>query len=409
MLFTVDLDTLELITSATDRSRVTLVEGKRGDAAAFQVQFVRSGVAEELAGSSVLTFGAKENGKYDDTTVVVEDGFTLTGSGTTAKYVASPSFATTALDALFLIDGNDANDPASVDLMAEFTWRVGSGSPTSCRTFIFRVHNDVNRDEDVTPTPLPTPVGTTAPVNGVTAAVTLDPTGADNSITFTAVTSGADANDITVAIATPAVQATTDVAVVAEAITVTPGTKARMIVTGTLSPDVTGELIYAGGGASSFDAVWTTDGELSPSLSGQWAKLFFSFGNWTIHVWNDGVFVEDSSFVGPYSGEGEYEWPDEGTPWDVAGIVFTGVATVTAGTTSAQQVIDAVNADVTAAALVTASASGTVTGAVAAVTATNLSGGVAGTLAPPYVRVDSGFLYIQDSAGTWKKTALSAL
>jgi hypothetical protein len=30
------------------------------------------------------------------------------------------------------------------------------------------------------------------------------------------------------------------------------------------------------------------------------------------------------------------------------------------------------------------------------------------TLAPPYIRVAAGFLYIQD-AGTWKKTALSDL
>lgn len=40
--------------------------------------------------------------------------------------------------------------------------------------------------------------------------------------------------------------------------------------------------------------------------------------------------------------------------------------------------------------------------------ATLLSGGVAPTLAPPYLRVHGGFLYIQE-AGLWKKAALSAL
>ncbi len=40
--------------------------------------------------------------------------------------------------------------------------------------------------------------------------------------------------------------------------------------------------------------------------------------------------------------------------------------------------------------------------------ASTLTDGVTATLAPPYLRTAGGFLYIQE-AGTWKKTALSAL
>lgn len=157
MLFTIDLDTLELIASATDRRRVSMVEAKRGDDTPFEVQFVRGGVAEELAESSVLTFGAKEEGEYDSDAVVLEDGFALSGSGSTAKYIASPSFNTEELNALFQIDADLANDPPFVDLMAEFTWAVGSGAPTSTRTFRFRVHNDVVRGDEGTPSAASTP------------------------------------------------------------------------------------------------------------------------------------------------------------------------------------------------------------------------------------------------------------
>jgi hypothetical protein len=151
MRFVIDLDSLELIESATDRRRVSLVEGKRGDDAPFEVIFVRSGVAEELAASSVLTFGAKQENKYDANAVVLDDSFAKSGSGTAAKYLANPSFNTTALNALFAIDANDTNDPPYVDLMAEFAWQVGTGAPTSTKTFRYRVHNDVIRGDEVGP------------------------------------------------------------------------------------------------------------------------------------------------------------------------------------------------------------------------------------------------------------------
>lgn len=157
MRFVIDLDSLYLIESTSDRRPVSMVSVKRGDDAPFEVIFVRSGIAEELAGSSVLTFGAKEEGKFDGTAVVLNDEFALSGSGTAAKYLASPSFNTVALNDLFAIDGDDSNDVAFVDLIAEFTWQVGAGAPTTTKTFRFRVHNDVIRGTEGTPLELPTP------------------------------------------------------------------------------------------------------------------------------------------------------------------------------------------------------------------------------------------------------------
>lgn len=147
MRFFIDLDTLKLVTSAADNREVTQVEAKRGDAAPFDITFLRSGVAESLAVDSVLTFGAKPSGAYDTDAVVLHSDFTEA----TSIYSGSPSFSTAALDALFSIDLLTSNDPAYVDLMAEFTWRVGAGAPTTSRTFIFRVHNDVIRGDETPP------------------------------------------------------------------------------------------------------------------------------------------------------------------------------------------------------------------------------------------------------------------
>ena len=91
--------------------------------------------------------------------------------------------------------------------------------------------------------------------------------------------------------------------------------------------------------------------------------------------------------------------------------------TVTAGSAcTAQSVITAVNAHAGASALVTAAASGTVTGTIAAVTTTALSGGTDATTAGAGdTRVDSGFLYVAyadvtaSSTSGWKRIALSAL
>lgn len=136
--------------------------------------------------------------------VVTGLDITSAGSGYTAtpavtieesplKYIASPSFNTTELAALFLIDGNTGNDPLYKDLMGEFTWQATDALPSTTKTFTIRVHNDVVRDDEPSPTPLPGPIGYTAPQNVTYATVTTSETGTNNDITATAISPGQSA------------------------------------------------------------------------------------------------------------------------------------------------------------------------------------------------------------------------
>jgi hypothetical protein len=97
-----------------------------------------------------------------DSIIVTNEGTGYTSAPTIIidapdpRYVGSPNLNTEALNDLFQIDGDDENDPAFVDLMAEFTWGE-TGSPSSTNTFSLRIHNDVLRGDEGTPLPLPTP------------------------------------------------------------------------------------------------------------------------------------------------------------------------------------------------------------------------------------------------------------
>lgn len=195
------------------------------------------------------------------------------------------------------------------------------------------------------------------------ATLLVDPAGADNSVLYTAKTAGPGGEAISVAYATPAAQATTTVAVSTNAITVTPGDKARMVVTGTLTSDgstpVTFDpLLYAG--ISNTKPAFTPDAS-AINLSGDelaWVNLL---NQWQIRK-NGSVLFLSSDAVAT---------PDLVTTWVAQGSA-TGTPTITAGISNAAQVIAAVNASSPASALVTASASGPSTGPVAAVAATNL-------------------------------------
>ncbi|MCW1921321.1 hypothetical protein OKA05_02080 [Luteolibacter arcticus] len=157
MRLTVDLQSLQLIISAGDRKRLSLVEFKRGDSTPLEVQFVRAGVAEALPEGSVLSFGLKESGKYDGDFAVFFDEFAAPTATPNFIYAGTPNFNTEELDDLLFVDGTSANDKASVDLMGEFSWAVGEADPVSIRTFTCRVHNDVIRGDEGTPLPLPSP------------------------------------------------------------------------------------------------------------------------------------------------------------------------------------------------------------------------------------------------------------
>lgn len=202
----------------------------------------------------------------------------------------------------------------------------------------------------------------------------VDPAGADNSVLYTAKAAGAAGELISIEYAAPATQATTTVAVVGNAITVTPGTKARMVVTGTLTRDgstpvVTGEML-------NYDH--TNDGKpVYNDFVGSYINISWSNydSQWTIFL---PPFIGGASWVSIGS---PVATPDLVVTW-VPVSPATGIPTVTALTSSASNVIRAINnhvlapsenASPEAAALVTASDSGPSTGPVAQVAAAFLS------------------------------------
>lgn len=152
----VELETLKLVTSVTDRREIRSINVKRGDALPLTVRFLQSQTATRLDATTVITLALKESGKYDDDPVVLEQSFTASTVGSPDSdpyYTASPSLNTTELSDLFSIDSNSSNDPASVTLMGELTWTAtGDSGPTSIKTFSVVCENDVHRGNEVGPT-----------------------------------------------------------------------------------------------------------------------------------------------------------------------------------------------------------------------------------------------------------------
>ena len=191
------------------------------------------------------------------------------------------------------------------------------------------------------------------------ATLTVDPAGADNAVLYTARTAGAGGEAISIAYATPTGQATTTAAVVGDAITITPGTKARMVISGAVTAGVNGTLLHArlhGG-----EDHWTSDGATYTGTGTQTAIVVDDIEGLMVLRTEAGSLV----YSAPYSVFGT--WPDEATYGSPD--IGAGTPTVAAGVSSAAQVIAAVNASAPAAALVTASESGASTGPVAAVAA----------------------------------------
>ena len=402
MRFVIDLDSLELIESATDRRKVTQVEGKRGDDSPFEVVFVRSGIAEELDADSILSFGAKRDGKYDASAVVFNNEFSLAGTGESAKYTANPSFNTLALNDLFLMDGDDSNDLPYVDLMAEFSWQVGTGAPTSTKTFRFRVHNDVIRDDETSPTPAYSPIGTTAPLNGGSW------TARDSDRSWRAVASSADGTKLVAAASGGQLYTSTD-----SGATWTARESARSWQGVASSADGTKLVAGVVGGqlytSTDSGATWTAResarswrGVASSSDGAKLVAVVYgghiytstdSGATWTARdsarKWYDCAMTSDGSKLfacgGLFSGEEMqiYYSSDGGVNWTA---------------TESSRLWDCIACSSDGLKVLAATRSGQLY---------TLINGVA-TAAPPYLRVAGGFLYIQE-AGVWKKTALSAL
>ena len=152
----VDLETLQVIEGPGFRNPLSSIRFKRGDAAKLEVVFLDGGLTATTIGDAAqlhIQFGAKADGRYGSDYLVLCDTFTMPGTTGSPVYSCAPSFNSTALnDALHV---GAANELATIALMGEITWHEGAGEPTSTRTFLMIVENDVNRGSEGAPVPTP--------------------------------------------------------------------------------------------------------------------------------------------------------------------------------------------------------------------------------------------------------------
>ncbi|MCP5535377.1 MAG: hypothetical protein H7A51_03985 [Akkermansiaceae bacterium] len=129
---------------------------KRGDAARLDVTFLTNGTtATEIGDPSILEmrFGAKPRGRYDVSYLVHSSVWTLPEVGAENPfYQSSPSFNTVELDSAMQVGSAAGSELSEITLMGEITWREGEAEPTSTRTFLVVVENDVNRGTEGVPT-----------------------------------------------------------------------------------------------------------------------------------------------------------------------------------------------------------------------------------------------------------------
>ena len=151
----VDLETLQLIEGPGFRNPVSSLRFKRGDAVRLDVMFLEGGTTAASIGDPLeleIRFGVKPRTRYDVGYLVHGTDWTIPDAATEAPvYQCSPSFNTVELNSALGVGSSTGSELAEITLMGEITWRESSGEPTSTRTFLVVVENDVNRGTEGVP------------------------------------------------------------------------------------------------------------------------------------------------------------------------------------------------------------------------------------------------------------------
>ena len=150
----VDLETLQLIEGPGFRNPVSSLRFKRGDAAQIEVMFLAGGISPVAIGDPIsleIQFGIKPRNRYD-IGYLVHSATWIMPDAEHPVYRCSPSFNTIELDSALGVGSSTGSELAEITLMGEITWRTGTGEPTSTRTFLVVVENDVNRGTEGVPT-----------------------------------------------------------------------------------------------------------------------------------------------------------------------------------------------------------------------------------------------------------------
>jgi hypothetical protein len=151
----VDLETLQLIQGPGQRSAVSSLRFKRGDSARLHVVFLENGVTPVTIGDSgalEIQIGIKPRNQFDRSYLAHTADWSMPSEGDdTPAYGCSISFNTLQLNSALNVGSPTAEEIPEVTLMGEITWREGVGEPTSTRTFLVVVENDVNRGDEGVP------------------------------------------------------------------------------------------------------------------------------------------------------------------------------------------------------------------------------------------------------------------
>lgn len=292
--------------------------------------------------------------------------------------------------------------------MGEISWTNG-GEPTSTRTFAIVVANDVNRGTEGTPLAAdspdewlesrrPAPILRTLsdgpPVDGVMASATVLFESQFNAILYTAVDDGAAGNDISVTYVSPSPNSEILVLVSGNSIVVVPVANDRYLIAGTTLGDV--YVRYAGVTIDGV-TVYSSDGDMALTGSNR-TYLTYDGSMWLLcgHYSSFGVEFDGTNYSSVTS-------PDAITgSWSTS--LGAGTPNIIAETSSAADVIAAINASPAASALVVASAVGIVTGSITDVSETHLSGG-AGTAGSTgrecYVNLSNIYVCVRQHPVKW--------
>ena len=105
-----------------------------------------------------IKIGIKPRNQFDRSYLAHSADWSMPSEGDdTPAYECSVSFNTLQLNSALNVGSETAEELPEITLMGEITWREGEGLPTSTRTFLVVVENDVNRGTEGTPFSLQTP------------------------------------------------------------------------------------------------------------------------------------------------------------------------------------------------------------------------------------------------------------
>jgi len=144
----IDIDDDTVVRSLGVPQVINAIRFKRTELVRLEVQFFRNGQVIEFDETALGIFELKPVGQYDAEPLTGGSAWNKVSTGVNTYYFFTFTLVNDALDALFFVDGNPANDIAVIPLMGEIQWTVDGGTHKT-QTLSVSIDNDVIRVGDV--------------------------------------------------------------------------------------------------------------------------------------------------------------------------------------------------------------------------------------------------------------------